>query len=194
MTNLIDNPSSTEAFGSMSKWIHWTMFLLFLFQYGIAIVMYGVATKDYYPKNLFVIHKSVGVLLFFLVIVRFIWRKTHPLPPWPETVTEFEKKSFHFFEMGLYALMFVMPISGYIFSLAGGHGFKFFGLFEVPDLLGKNALLADFGKYLHRITAFVIVGCVASHVSLILRHHYDSKDRFLNRIFILGSKKQASDK
>ena len=150
--------------------------------------------KEYYPQELFMTHKSVGVLILFLALLRFVWRKINPLPPWPESMTEFEKKSFHFFEIGLYTLMFLMPLSGYIFSLGGGHGFKFFGIFDIPDLIGKNALLSDIGKYLHRIIAFLIVGFVASHVSLILRHHYDSKDKFINRISLLRSDKNSENK
>lgn len=179
-----------KEFNTTAKSFHWIIFFLFLFQFGIAIVMYGVATKDYYPKDLFVTHKSVGIFLFFLAIGRLSWRKLNPLPSWPETMTEFEKKAFHFLEIGLYTVMILMPLSGYIFSLAGGHGFKFFGLFEIPDLIGKNDLLSTIGKYLHRITAFLIVGFVAAHVSLILRHHCDLKDKFIDRMSFLKSDKK----
>lgn len=177
-----------KEFGMVAKTFHWSIFLLFLFQFGIAIAMYGVATKDYYPKDLFVTHKSVGVLLFFIAVARLMWRKLNPLPPWPESMSEFEKKAFHFLEIGLYTVMFLMPLSGYILSLAGGHGFKFFGLFEVPDLVGKNETLALIGKYLHRITAFIVVAFIASHVSLILRHHFDSKNKFIDRMSFLKTK------
>lgn len=171
-----------KEFGAVAKILHWIVFLLFLFQFGIAIVMYGVATKDYYPKDLFVTHKSVGVLLFFIVVARLMWRKFNPPPPWPKLMTKFEKKAFYFLEMGLYTVMLLMPLSGYIFSLAGGNGFKFFGLFEMPDLIGKNSTLAMLGKYLHRITAFIVVAFVVSHFSLILRHHIDSKNKFIDRM------------
>ena len=177
-----------KEFGTVAKTFHWAISLLFLFQFGIAIVMYGVATKDYYPKDLFVTHKSVGLLIFFIAVARLMWRKLTPLPPWPESMTEFEKKAFHFLEIGLYAVMFLMPLSGYVFSLAGGHGFKFFGLFEVPDLIGKHAVLAEVGQYLHRITAFIVVAFVASHISLVLRHHFDSKNKFVDRMSFLKSK------
>ena len=182
---------SHKEFGKVAKTFHWTIFLLYLFQFGIAIVMYGVATKDYYPKDLFVTHKSVGVTLFFIAVLRLMWRKLNPVPPWPESVTEFEKKAFHFLEIGLYTVMILMPLSGYILSLAGGHGFKFFGLFDVPDLVGKNAFLAELGKYVHRITAFIVVGFIASHISLILKHHFDSKDNFIDRMSFLKSKNNS---
>ncbi len=177
-----------KEFGIISKVFHWSIFLLFLVQFGNAIAMYAVATKDYYPKDIFEAHKSVGLLLLFIAVARLMWRKLTPLPPWPESMTEFEKKSFHFLEIGLYTVMFLMPLSGYVFSLASGYGFKFFGLFEVPDLVGKNANLALFGKILHRVTAFIIVAFVVSHVSLILRRHFDSKDQFINRMSFLKSK------
>jgi len=184
-----NNSTLPKEFNKIAKSFHWMIFLLFLFQYGIAIVMYGVANQDYYPKDLFIAHKSVGTLIFFLAFSRLVWRKMNPLPPWPDSMTSFEKKSFHFFEVGLYALMFLMPISGYLFSLGAGYGFKFFWLFDFPDLIGKNAFISEIGKYLHRIMAFLIVGFVASHVSLILRHHFDSKDKFIDRMSFIKSNK-----
>ncbi len=171
----------------MAKSFHWITFILILFQFIIAIIMYGVATKEYYPKDLFTIHKSMGILLFFLAAARLTWRQLNPLPSWPESMTEFEKKAFHFLEIGLYTVMIVMPLSGYVFSLAGGHGFNFFGLFPIPDLLGKNDLLSSIGKYIHRITAFLIVGFVAAHVALILKRHFDSKDKFIERMSFIKS-------
>ncbi len=185
------NPNASKEFGPIAKSFHWIIFLLFLFQFGIAIVMYGVATDKYYPKELFVTHKSVGMFLLFLAVARLLWRKLNPLPPWPDSVTEFEKKAFHFLEIGLYTVMIVMPLSGYIFSLAGGHGFKFFGLFAVPDLIGKNEVLSLVGKYLHRITAFIVVAFVAAHVSLILRQHCDSKNKYIERMSLLKSEDKS---
>ena len=89
------DPSSPKEFNKIAKYFHWMIFLLFLFQYGIAIIMYGVAREEFYPKNLFIAHKSVGALLFFLAISRLLWRKMNPLPPWPDSMTDFENKSFH---------------------------------------------------------------------------------------------------
>jgi cytochrome b561 len=186
--------SSKNTFGNIAKAFHWTIFFLFLFQFGIAIVMNGVMTDDYYPASLFVTHKSIGVTLFFLAVSRLLWRKLNPLPAWPDSMTEFEMKAFHFLEIGLYTVMFLMPLSGYIYSLAGGHGFKFFGLFEIPDLVGKNLFLSEIGKYFHRITAFIIVGLVASHVSLILRRHFDAKERFIDRMSFIQSDSAKGNK
>jgi cytochrome b561 len=189
----MDTSSSKNTFGNIAKAFHWTIFFLFLFQFGLAIVMNGVMTDEYYPASLFVTHKSIGVTLFFLALARFIWRKLNPPPAWPDSMTKFEKKAFHFLEIGLYTVMFLMPLSGYIYSLAGGHGFKFFGLFQFPDLIGKSHFLNEVGKYFHRITAFIIVGLVASHVSLILRRHFDLKERFIERMSFIKSDKSSTE-
>ena len=186
----MDASTSKNKFGNVAKAFHWILFFLFAFQFAIAIVIYGVATDDYYPESLFITHKSMGVTLFFLAVARLIWRKLNPLPAWPETVTEFEEKAFHFLEIGLYTVMILMPLSGYVFSLAGGHGFKFFGLFQTPDLIGKNALLSEIGQYFHRILAFLTVGFIAAHVSLVLRHHCDLKDKFIDRMLLINTDKK----
>ena len=176
----------------MAKWLHWIIFFLFSLEYVIAIFMYGMSTNESTPKELYMVHKSIGVTLFFLALFRLVWRNAVPLPAWPDSITDFEKKAFHVIEYGLYVLMILMPVSGYVYSLAGGYGFKFFGLFQFPDLIGKQATLSEIGKYLHRIAAFFILAFVASHVSLILRHHYDEKGRFIDRMSLLSPNKKAS--
>jgi cytochrome b561 len=183
------DPSSSREFNKIAKFFHWLIFLLILFQYVIAITVYGLTNQDYYPKDLFMGHKAVGALIFLLAIGRLIWRKLKPLPSWPDSMTEFEKKSFHFFEVGLYTLMFLMPISGMLFSIAAGYGFS-----DSPELIGENPLFTDIGKYLHRIMAFLLVGFISSHVSLILRNHFDSKENFIDRMSFFKSKEKSLDK
>lgn len=171
-----------KRFGSISRFIHWVIAFLFLFQYGIALVMTELSEKDPYHELFFMLHESVGITILFLAVFRIIWRKITPLPTWPETMTDFDKKLFSFAEYGLYVIMLLMPLSGYVLTMAEGEEFKFFGLFDMPDLVGKSEVLEEIGVYLHKITGFVIVGLVGSHVTLVLRQHLNFKENFLRRM------------
>lgn len=182
-----------KRFGSMAKLFHWTISLLFLFQFGIAFVMTEMEKEDPYREVFFMLHKSVGVTILVLALFRILWRRLTPLPDWPETMTEFDKKLFLFIEWGLYLFMFLMPMSGYVLTMAEGDGFKFFGLFAMPDVVGKSEVLEEIGEFLHKITGFLIVGLVGSHIALVLRQHFNFKDDFLCRMFLFKHEKSQKD-
>jgi len=173
---------TNAGFGSVAKFFHWAISLMFLFQFGIAIVMTELGKEDPYRELFFMLHKSVGITILFLALFRIIWRKVTQLPDWPGTMTDFDKKLFSFTELGLYLIMFLMPLSGYVLTMAEGDGFKYFGLFGMPDLVGKSEVLKEIGEYLHKITGFVIVGLVGSHITLVLRQHFNFKGNFLSRM------------
>lgn len=184
-------PSTTTSkrFGSVARFFHWTLFLLFLFQFGIAIVMTELGKEDAYRELFFMLHKSVGITILFLALFRLLCRKATPLPDWPGTMSDFDKKLFSCAEWGLYLIMFLMPLSGYVMTMAEEEGFKFFGLFGMPDLIGKSEVLEEIGEYLHKITGFVVVGLVGSHITLVLRQHFNFKDDFLSRMSLFKSGK-----
>jgi cytochrome b561 len=83
---------------------------------------------------------------------------------------------------GLYAVMFIMPISGYIMSMAGGHGVNVFGVWELPNLIGENPTLGKLANQTHDITTKIIYVLVATHVLAALRHHFLLRDGVLVRM------------
>jgi cytochrome b561 len=182
-----------KSFGSLVKFFHWTISLLFIFQFGIAMVMTEMGKEDAYREIFFMLHKSVGITILILASFRILWRKLTPLPDWPGTMTDFDKKLFLFMEWGLYLCMFLMPLSGYVLTMAEGDGFNFFGLFGMPDLVGKSEVLEEIGEFLHKITSFLIVGFVGSHITLVLRQHFNFKDDFLSRMSLFKYMKSQKD-
>lgn len=178
--------NNATRFGTVSKFFHWAVFLLFVNQYVTGVLMMrlerghlvlGFAQGDYYTW-----HKSVGLVVLVLVLLRITWRKTTRLPDWPATLAPWEQGCMKWTERTLYACMFVMPLSGYVFTLAGGYNFKLFGLLGLPQLIAKNAALASTAQFVHAATAYVIVAAVALHLALGLKRHLVEKDGFLHRM------------
>ncbi len=174
--------NTLKSFGSVARFFHWSISFLFLFQFGIAMVMTEMGKEDAYRETFYMLHQSVGITVLILALFRLLWRKMTPLPDWPETMTDSDKKLFSFTEWGLYLIMLVMPLSGYILTMAEGEAFDFFGLFATPDLIGKSEVLEEIGEYLHRIAGYLTVGLIGAHVTLVLRHHCSFKDSFLSRM------------
>jgi superoxide oxidase len=174
--------NTLDRFGSVARFFHWSIAILFLFQFGIAMVMTELEKEDAYRETFYMLHQSSGITILILVLFRILWRKVTPLPSWPGTMTDSDKKLFSITEWGLYSTMFLMPLSGYVMSMAEGEAFNFFGLFATPDLIGKNEVSGEIGEYLHKIIGYLAMGLIGAHVTLVVRHHCSFEDNFLSRM------------
>ena len=182
--------NSATRFGLVSKFFHWAVFLLFVNQYLTGVLMmrlhgkdtaFGYAQGDYYTW-----HKSVGLVIIGLVLLRITWRKTTRLPDWPATLATWEQTAIKWTERVLYFCMVVMPISGYVFTLAGGYNFKLFGAVPLPQLIPKDATVARIAEFVHAGTAFIIIAAVALHLALVCKRHWVDRDGFLRRMLPFG--------
>lgn len=178
--------NSATRFGLVSRFFHWAIFLLFVNQYLSGILMmrlerghfvFGLDQGAYYNW-----HKSIGFTIIILVLLRIVWRNTTRLPDWPATLASWEQTCMKWTERVLYFCMVVMPLSGYVFTLAGGYNFKWFGLVPLPQLIAKDATVAKTAEFIHAGTAYVIIAAVALHLGLALKRHRVDRDGFLHRM------------
>lgn len=178
--------NSATRYGPVTKVLHWTIFLLLLNQFVIAIAMLntpqGQTTAGFSQGQLYEWHKSTGLIVLALATVRFLWRKFTPLPDWAPNLSAGEKRWIHRIETTLYCCMFLMPISGFVFVMAGDYGVKFFNLWPLPRFIGADATVALIAQWVHRITAWLLVVALFAHWGLGIRHHRLHRDRYLNRM------------
>ena len=178
--------NTTTRYGAVSRFLHWSVFLLSFCQYVGASIMthlardktlFGLSQGDYYNW-----HKSFGLILLELALLRLLWRKTTPLPDWAPTLSEAERTISHRNETLLYWCMFLLPISGYLFVMAGGFGVKLFGVYDLLNPIGKQETLATLALVVHIVVSYAAVVFIAWHVGLGLKHHLFDRDGFLNRM------------
>ncbi len=178
--------NTTARYGGVTKFLHWLVFFAFVFQYIVANIMIRITQSQtalgFSQGTLYNWHKSIGLLILATVAVRYVWRKLSPLPDWAETLTKRERNWVHWIERILYICMFLMPISGYFFVMAGGYGVLFFGLYPLPNPIGKVEWLANIAQIIHRTTSYIILITLAAHIGLVLKHQFVNKDRLLNRM------------
>ena len=178
--------NSQTRYGVVTKIFHWTIFLIFLNQFIVAIAMIntpvGQTTAGFTQGALYNWHKSIGLIALGVAMLRYTWRKTTPLPDWAPNLSQREKKTIHWVEKILYLSMFLMPISGFVFVMTGGYGVNFFGQWQLPNLLGENATIAPIAQWTHRITAWLIVFTLFTHWGLGIRHQIVHRDRYLQRM------------
>ena len=178
--------NTASHYGTVTRFLHWAVFLLFLHQYVGAKFMthmapdkplFGLTQGNYYDW-----HKSIGLVLLALAVARWLWRKTTPLPDWSPVLTPAERAISHWNETLLYACMILMPVSGYLFVMAGDYGIKLFGLHDLFNPIGKQEWLASVSRVVHIVVSYMVVVVVAWHVGLGLKHHLFERDGFLNRM------------
>jgi cytochrome b561 len=118
--------------------------------------------------------------------LRVAWRKLTSLPDWAPGLTPAERAVSSWNETLLYTCMFLMPVSGYLFVMAGDYGVKLFGVFDLPNPIGKVEWLAATARVVHIVTSYALVIIVGSHVGLGLKRHMFDRDGFLHRMLPFG--------
>ena len=127
-------------------------------------------------------HKSVGITILSLVILRLAWRWLNEHPPLPENLKRYEQALARFTHVALYTLLFAMPLSGWTMSSARGFPVSWFGFFQLPDLVPKSRPLYDALLAIHHSLAWVLFVVIGLHVAGALKHHFVHKDDVLRRM------------
>ncbi|MGE3319646.1 MAG: cytochrome b [Candidatus Berkiella sp.] len=174
--------NTSEKFGTLTKFLHWVIFLLFVIQY------YLVYRREYFPKDTneklqyILLHKSLGICVLLLAAFMLAWRNVGTRPLMPSNMALIERKAAKITHILLYVAMFIMPLSGIFMSMFGGYKISFFGLFEFPMLFAKNETMGNILYDTHVWSSYLIIGLVAIHASAALYHHFVRKDNVLRRM------------
>ena len=131
---------------------------------------------------LYNLHRSIGAALIPIVLVRVIYRITHPPLPLPEAIPPLQRLAAAGTHGALYALLLAQPVIGWIATSAYPAPIPVFGLFELPPLWGANRPLSDRLFSLHAAFGIAIAIVVALHVAAACHHHFVRKDRVLLRM------------
>ncbi|MBL4613027.1 MAG: cytochrome b [Emcibacter sp.] len=177
--------NTDTSYGSLSKAFHWGMFLILLGLFIVGKYMHGLPADTPeqmgYKFGLYDYHKSFGILIMALVVVRLGWRMINPALKMPGTMSKIEIASAHAMHMLLYVIMFAQPLFGWLMSSYGGHPVKFFG-FMLPALADKDKAIGEFFHEAHEVTATILVVAFIIHVAAALFHHIVRKDDVLVRM------------
>ena len=131
---------------------------------------------------LYNLHRSIGAALIPIILVRVIYRITHPPSPLPEAIPPLQRLAAAGTRGALYALLLAKPVIGWIATSAYPAPIPVFGLFELPPLWGANRPLSDRLFSLHAAFGIAIAIVVALHVAAACHHHFVRKDRVLLRM------------
>jgi cytochrome b561 len=129
------------------------------------------------------VHKSLGMTVFVLTLLRLAWRLGHHPPPLPETTPRWQRASAHVAHFALYAFLLVLPVLGYLLSSGGPFPLQWFGLFDMPKAPVTKSL-ADAAHAAHVAGGITVAVLVVVHIAAALWHQLVQRDRLLARMRI----------
>lgn len=168
-------------YGVIAQLFHWLVVALVFTQFGFGI--YGANLPLSFDKLVVLArHKSIGITIFALVALRLAWRGFSPPPALPEHMTSAQRALAHASHALLYALLFALPISGWLYSSATGISVSWFGIVPLPDLVATNETTAVRLLDLHIALAITLGVTITGHVAAALWHHFAKHDSVLLRM------------
>jgi len=168
--------NSPTQYGAVARALHWWSALFFFTLFFLGLYMADLEKEDPNRADLFQLHISIGILILGLTVIRIIWKIKQVQPNPPATMSATQIKMAKSMYGILYLLLLLIPLSGYIIVTTGGKDPSFFGLFELPNLIGKNEALHEEAEEIHELLAFTAMAFVAGHILMALKHHFIDKD------------------
>jgi len=160
------------------KYLHWFMAILVLGMLGLGFLL------GYFPGSIkptaYMLHKSIGLTLLGLIILRLIWIVCLKKPSLPDAMPHWEFFLARFVQYSLYVFLFFMPLSGWLMATASNKIPVYFGWFRVPfPGIVPNKALAVWMSGAHSFIAFILLGLIALHIAGALKHRFIDKDNVL---------------
>ena len=183
--------NTAAGWGAVSKFLHWIIVLLIITQYVLAEVAdempLGFGKFETYAR-----HKSIGITILGLAVLRLFWRWLNPTPELPNTLKPYERFLARAVHFGLYGFLFAQPITGWIMSNAENFPVSYFGWFTLPDLVAPDKAFGDFMEEVHETIFKCMLVLASLHVAAALKHHFWLKDDVLKRMLPFGSTRSES--
>ncbi len=174
---------SPKRYDAVAITLHWAMAAMILGLLAVGFTMTALKPGSPLQFQLYQGHKSVGITVLALALLRLGWRLAHRPPPLPDTMPPWEKLAAHAGHAALYVLMFVMPLLGWAVVSTSPFNIPtvLYGTIPLPHLpLPRN--LNDTAKLLHATGAWIIILTLVGHVGAALRHHHLLGDDVLRRM------------
>ena len=172
--------NTEDQYGLIAKIFHWLIAVLIIALLPVGLFMGGMENSPF-KFQVYALHKSFGLLVFFLGLGRILWRFISPPPDHLETHAHWEVTLAGAAHFWLYVCIIGMPLSGWLMSSAGEFPVPFFGI-QMPHLMGKDEALGHLFGEVHEILAFTLLFVLGLHIAGALKHHVIDKDATLMRM------------
>lgn len=171
-----------QRYTNIAILFHWLIALMIIGSFIMGLVMTDMPGISPTKLRYYSWHKWAGVTILGLAALRLLWRLGHAAPPYPATMPGWQKTAANVLHGALYLLMFAVPLSGYFYTLAAGFPVVYFGVIELPVLIGPDPVLKPVLKEVHFWLNMTLAGAVGAHVLAALKHHFIDRDGVIKRM------------
>jgi cytochrome b561 len=185
----VTGPLQPRRHTSLTRVLHWLTAALVFSALFIGFVMVNSVSAY---AGLITIHKTLGVTILAVVLVRVVNRLTHRGPAFPPTVGALERKLIVLSEVSLYAFLLTQPLLGWAMVSAAGGPVVLLGSIRLPRIAPFNAELFWLLRQAHSVVAYALMATIAAHISAVLLHTVMLRDRMIDRMtFRLAGTRRA---
>ncbi len=176
-------PDSTakHRYDGIAQLLHWVITGLIVTQFVLASLAEDTPSKMQ-QLALLTRHKSVGMTVLMLAVVRLIWRLMNPAPALPGGMKGYERTLARLTHVLFYVLLFAVPLSGWLMSSARGFTVSWFGFFPWPDLIARDQGHFKLLQEVHEVLTTTLLILAILHILAALKHHFWDKDDVLKRM------------
>ncbi|MDP8984558.1 MAG: cytochrome b [Pseudomonadota bacterium] len=185
--------NSSSSYGTVARTFHWLVAGLIVVQFILAPIpeelppgMHIVPPFGLDAAGVLARHKSFGMTVLLLMIVRLFWRRRSPAPALPVTMKPLQRRLAYLSHGVFYIVLFAMPLSGWMMVQAKGSSASWFGLWTWPTFLAQSDAAFRAFSFTHEILSRVLFFLALLHVAAALKHHFWDKDGVLVRMLPFG--------
>jgi cytochrome b561 len=176
---MMKNPA--DRWGAVSQSLHWLIVILIIVMAYLGLTMTDLPNSPH-KVEVYSLHKSTGLSLLALVMLRLLWRAYAGAPrPVPGT-PNWQERIASLTHVAMYLLLLVIPLSGWVFNSAAGFPLQWFGLVKLPAIIGKNPALRELSGQWHEIGFWALIVLAVAHAGAAFYHHLFRHDATLARM------------
>ncbi|NOQ93754.1 MAG: DUF4405 domain-containing protein [Methylophaga sp.] len=168
--------NSVKRYNRVQIILHWLIAAIIFGMIALGLFMIELPKQSELPPGeesvrafYFLLHKSMGITVAMLIVLRVLWRLTHKAPVLPDTISKWQQKAAGAVHILLYAVMVAMPLSGYAQSMFSKYHTKFWGI-ELPRLAEADTEMRELFSQVHECLAFLLIGLIVVHLAAAIKH------------------------
>lgn len=180
----LNEHSATPSYHPVSRMLHWLVAGMIVVQFVLAKLAERAEHADQTVRELGLLanHKSVGITILALAVVRLAWRVVQRPPGLPVTMPRWQITASAISHWTMYVLLFALPLSGWLMSSASAYTVSWFGLISLPDLVGADPQSKEIFEEIHEVLAKLLFVVAAVHILAALKHAFKDKDGVMQRM------------
>ncbi len=172
--------NSAVRYGFVAQSLHWVIVSLLIVQVTLGKV------ADDLPLGLDKLamlarHKSVGITILALAVIRLTWRLIDRPPP-PPPMPRWQSYASRLTHAAFYVLLFALPITGWLMSSAANYPVSWFGVVQLPDLVAPDREFKHLLEEVHETLVKVLIALTILHIVAALKHQFIDRDGLLRRM------------